>query len=72
MEFDNTDNKARLTDVEDQIFDVVYEPNKHEQDFFYYPPYSVPYDILEAYSQLIHSKSLTLKDRFDEYDTNDV
>jgi len=32
----------------------------------------MPLYILEAYSQLIHSKSLTLKDRFDEYDTNDI
>ncbi len=69
LELDNTDNKARLTDTEDQIFDVLYEPNKHSEEFFYYTPYPVPYDILETYSQLIHSKSLTLKDQFDKYDT---
>jgi hypothetical protein len=52
LELDNTDNKARLTDAEDQIFDVVHEPNKHEQELFYFTPYPVPYDVLEAYSQL--------------------
>ncbi len=72
LELDNRDNKARLLDAENQIFDVVYEPNKHTEEFFYYTPYPVPYDILEADSYLIHSKSLTLKDRFDDYDTNDL
>jgi hypothetical protein len=72
LELDNTDNKARLTDAEDQIFDVVHAPNKHEQEFFYYTPYPVPYDVLEAYSQLIHDKSLTLKDRFDLSANNDI
>ena len=72
LELDNTDNKARLTDVETQVFDVVHEPNKHEQEFFYDTPYPVPYDVLEAYSQLIHDKSLTLKDRFDLSANNDI
>ena len=72
LELDNTDNKARLIDAEDQIFDVVHEPNKHEQELFYFTPYPVPYDVLEAYSQLIHDKSLTLKDRFDLSANNDI
>jgi hypothetical protein len=66
LELDHTDNKSRLVDAEGQIFDVVHEPNKHEEEFFYFTPLPVPYDILEAYSQLIHIKSLTLKDLFDE------
>jgi phosphate uptake regulator len=72
LETDVSSNKVRLTDAEDQIFDVVHEPNKHEQEFFYYTPYPVPYDVLEAYSQLIHDKSLTLKDRFDLSANNDI
>ena len=72
LETDVSSNKARLTDTEDQIFDVVHEPNKHEQEFFYYTPYPVPYDVLEAYSQLIHDKSLTLKDRFDLSANHDI
>jgi hypothetical protein len=72
LEIDVSSNKARLTEAEDQIFDVVHEPNKHEQEFFYYTPYPVPYDVLEAYSQLIHDKSLTLKDRFDLSANNDI
>jgi hypothetical protein len=72
LELDNRDNKARSVDSEDHIFDVVYEPNKHTEEFFCYTPYPVGYDILETYSQLIDSKSLTLKDRFDEYDTKDI
>ena len=72
LETQDTDNKLRLDDAEDQIFVVVHEPNKHVEEFFYFTPLPVPYDILEAYSQLIHSKSLTLKDRFDEYETLDI
>ncbi len=71
LETDVSSNEARITDTEDQIFDVVHEPNKHEE-FFYYTPYPVPYDVLEAYSQLIHDKSLTLKDRFDLSANNDI
>ena len=72
LEDHDLNHALRLTDLEGQIFDVVHEPNIHEDDFFYFTPYPVPYAILEAYSQLIHSKSLTLKDRFDESETNDI
>ena len=57
---------TRLDDAEGQIFNVVHEPNKYALEFFY-GFYPVPYDVLEAYSQLFYSKSLTLKDKFDEY-----
>jgi hypothetical protein len=72
LELDNTDNTARLTDTEDQIFEIEHEPNKHEEEFLYYTPYPVPYDVLVTYSQLIHDKSLTLKDRFDLSANNDI
>ena len=62
LEDHDSNHALRLTDLETQAFEVEHVPNKHEDDFFYFTPYPVPYDVLEAYSQLIHDKSLTLKD----------
>ena len=71
LEGHDSNHALRLDDLETQAFEVEHVPNKHEDDFFYFTPYPVPYDVLEAYSQLIHDKSLTLKDRFDA-SNNDI
>ena len=71
LEDHDSNHVLRLTDLETQAFEVEHVPNKHEEEYFY-GFYPVPYVILEAYSQLMHDKSLTLKDRFDLSGNNEI
>ena len=71
LEDHDSNHALRLTDLETQVFEVEHVANKHEDELLYFTPLPVPYAVLEAYSQIIHSKSLTLKDRFD-LSNNDI
>ena len=43
LEDHDSNHALRLDDVEGQIFNVVHEPNIHEDELLYYTPYPVPY-----------------------------